>query len=73
MLIFILIILFLYFFILFFSRWAFSPEVHIDGPSDIDPVPFGNRCHLYVRIKHPLFTTQKIGLVAGIQYQGIVA
>ena len=28
------------------------------------------QCSLQLRIKHPLFKAQKIGLVAGIQYQG---
>ena len=33
-------------------------------------IALANQCRLYVRITHPLFKTQSIGLEAGIQYQG---
>ena len=50
----------------------YSPKIILSDPSEIKPIRLGNQCRLYVRIKHPLFVTQKIGLVSGIQYQGKV-
>ena len=48
----------------------YSPK-NLSDPSEIKPIRLGNQCRLYVRIKHPLFKTQRIGyLVVGIQYQG---
>ena len=52
------------------SIFRISSSELLSDPSEIDPIPFGNQCRLYIRIKHPLFHTQRIGLVAGIQYQG---
>ena len=49
---------------------SLEAEFHLSGNED-SSIPLANQCRLYVRIKHPLFKTQSIGLVAGIQYQGV--